>query len=315
MPFWTLIAMTFRELRERRLFWLNLVLSLIVVLALASISFDTQGVNFMFGRLHVDNPNFASTSPYFHGMIITIVSELLIGLYIGFVGTIIGLISTAGIFPAFIEKGAVDLVLARPMERWKIFLAKYFGGLGFMLIQSTVFILLTYIVIGVRWQIWLPRYLLGIPLLVLLFSYLYSLSVLFGLWTRSAMASLFLTLVCWFIVIIPAQKTYEIFHSTPQFKDFTRVRQFTSLANTIVPKTSYIPTLLQQAIGETEQIDLINQKLLNQNPQLSPADQQYMLDFAHQMLHRPWYGVIGSSLLFELVILLLAGWRFQRYDF
>ena len=78
---------------------------------------------------------------------------MLIAHYIGWIGTILGLISTAGIFPTLIERGHIDWFVARPLSRWKLFFGKFVGSLFFMTVQATFFVLLTFLIVGFRWHV------------------------------------------------------------------------------------------------------------------------------------------------------------------
>ena len=51
------------------------------------------------------------------------------------------------------------------------------------------------------------------------------------------------------------------------------------------------------------------------NPMLSSAQIDAMMEYEYNKIRTPWYYPIGSSLLFEAVVLLLAGRCFVRQDF
>lgn len=314
MQVWALIAESMRETVEKKIFWVNLLLSSAVIAALASISFNDRGVELLFGWRTFELTEFSTSNPFFRSLISLVLSGVFVDYYVGWLACILGLISTAGIFPTMIQKGNIDSILARPLSRWKIFFAKYVGGLFFMLVQATFFIVLLFVVVGVRWKVWFPGLLWSIPLLVLLFSYLYCVCVAFGLWTRSGMASLFLTLVVWSIPFTGVQVGYEMSHSMLWMKDFPKIKQATEILQWVVPSTTGIVRIVQGAMDDTDPAEMAKFEF-NQGVFLSKAELDYMLEFERKMLARPWYYWVGPSLLFEGVVLLVTGWRFSRKDF
>jgi hypothetical protein len=112
----------------------------------------------------------------------------------------LALVSTAGIFPEFVTAGSIDLYLSKPIGRTRLFLTRYVGGLMFVALQVTAFCVASFVVIGMRGGAWEPAIFLAVPLVVLVFSYLFAVCVLLGLLTRSTVAALLLTLLFWFIL-------------------------------------------------------------------------------------------------------------------
>ena len=212
------------------------------------------------------------------------------------------------------EAGSIDTIVARPLSRWKIFFAKYVGSLFFMLVQAAFFVVLLFLAVGLRWKAWFPGLLWSIPLLVLLFSYLYCICVAFGLWTRNGMASLLLTLAVWLIPITAIQAGYETTHSLLQMKDWHMVRATTATLRWVVPNTTGIPRMVQKAMDDTDPMEMIEIEAGWDVP-MSKEELEYMFEFERQMIAKPWYYWVGPSVLFEAAVLTLAGWRFSRKDF
>jgi ABC-type transport system involved in multi-copper enzyme maturation permease subunit len=113
---------------------------------------------------------------------------------------ILALVSTAGIFPDFLSGGSVDLFISKPISRLRLFLTKYFTGMLYAFLQVTIFAIVAFIVFGTRGHMWEPRLFLAIPIVLCLFSYLYAISVLLGVLTRSTVATLLLTVLIWGII-------------------------------------------------------------------------------------------------------------------
>ena len=189
----------YRGLRARKMFWVVLFLSMFVVIVFACIGVNNNGFTLLVWDLHF-GPT-VSELPAAR-LYKTMFVELGIGFWLAWIATILALISTAGIFPSFIAKGAIDLVVSRPISRLRLFLTQYVAGLLFVTLQITIFCVASFLVIGLRGGVWEPGLFLAVPLVMCFFSYLFSVCVLLGLLTRSTVAALLLTLLFWFLVFI-----------------------------------------------------------------------------------------------------------------
>lgn len=178
----------YRELNSRMLFWVTLALSAVVVGAFALLGADPRGLNI--AAFHIDTPD----GLVWYNLMF---QKIVIGAWLTWLATVLALISTAGIFPDFISGGSVDLYLAKPISRPRLFLTKYFAGLLFVALQVLVVAAGSFLVLGLRAHEWKPRMLLAVPIVVCFFSYLFGICVLLGVKTRSTIAALLLTLLCW----------------------------------------------------------------------------------------------------------------------
>lgn len=198
MIFLAMLKDAYRQLNSKRLFWVILALSGVVVLGYGSIGFNDAGMSVFFGLIKVDNPMFARDS--FGAVLLYrgIFAQFILGLWLAWIATILALVSTAGVFPDFLADGAIDIVLSKPISRVKLFIFKYLSSLLFVILQVSVFCVGIFLCLGIRLGDWEPRIFLAIPLLTVFFSYLYSITTLVGVWTRSAMAALLITMLVWF---------------------------------------------------------------------------------------------------------------------
>ncbi len=183
-----LIVDAYRELRAKRLFWITLILSGVFIGVFGLIGYNDNGLTL--AGYQFDFPG----SERFYKPIFR---SLVIGFWLTWAAMILALISTAGIFPDLLSGGSIDLYLSRPISRWRLFLTKYFCGLIFVALQVTVVSAGSFIVMGLRGHHWMPSLFLAIPLVVLLFSYVFSLCVLLGVWTRSTVTALLLAVLGW----------------------------------------------------------------------------------------------------------------------
>src|SRR5437588_606804 len=80
------------------------------------------------------------------------------------------LVWTAGFVPTFLEPSAASVLLAKPAARWQLLLGKYLGVLTFVGSQVLLFVVLTWLALGVRTRVWDMTYWWCIPLLLLQFA-------------------------------------------------------------------------------------------------------------------------------------------------
>jgi ABC-type transport system involved in multi-copper enzyme maturation permease subunit len=195
---WAIFLEAYRNLNSKKLFWLVLSLSVLVVVAVACIGINEKGLKAAFWQIDNDVVNTKQMPPdQFYKMIFVQVG---IGIWLSWLATILAVISTAGIFPDLLTSGSIDLFVSKPISRLRLFITEYAAGLLFVALQVTIFSAACFLVIGLRGGVWEPGLFLAVPIMVCFFSYLFSVSSLLGVVTRSTVAALLLTLLFWFFV-------------------------------------------------------------------------------------------------------------------
>ncbi|MEM1423696.1 MAG: hypothetical protein AAGH64_06805 [Planctomycetota bacterium] len=191
----------FRELHARKLFWITMALSLIVVVVFALLGVDpNRGITFAWFVIP-GFEEFAKVVPpdlFYRFWMITVG----VNVWLSWVATIIALISTAGIVPAMVTSGAIDTMLSKPIGRVRLFLTKYLTGLLFTLAQVSIFVAGCVLVIGLRTGDWEWGLLLSIPIVTLFFSYLFAVSALVGLLSKSPLTAVLVTALIWFLIFV-----------------------------------------------------------------------------------------------------------------
>lgn len=191
----------YRELNAKKMFWITLIISGVVVAAFATVGINSNGVTFLW----YETPRVFGFSlntnliprPMFYKWLFT---GLGVDYWLNWFGIILALVSTASIIPDFISGGSVDLYLSKPISRLRLFLTKYLSGLLFVALQVLFFAFACFIVIGIRAGSWDLRIFLAVPVTVLVFSYLFSVCTLLAMLTHSTVASLLLTILFWLMV-------------------------------------------------------------------------------------------------------------------
>ena len=187
----------YRELNSKRMFWIVLILSALVVLVFLAAGIDAQG-NLTLLWMRTPIPILMEPGEFYKLMFVTFGIEI----WLSLAATILAIISTASLFPDFISGGSIDLYLSKPIGRLRLFLTKYASGILFVALQVTIFCVASFLVIGIRGGAWEPRILLGIPIVVCFFSYLFAVSTLFGVLTRSTVGAVLLTVLVWFLIFV-----------------------------------------------------------------------------------------------------------------
>ncbi len=191
-----LLLDSYRELNAKRLFWIVLALSGLVVLVFAAVGLRADTITFLWFDTPIKSGmlNYLDPAKMYELMF----TAFGVNVWLSWIATILALVSTGGIFPDFMAGGSIDLYLAKPISRLRLFLTKYFGGMLFVTLQVGIFSSLSFLVLGLRGHAWEPKVFLAIPLVLAVFSYLFSVCVLLGVTTRSTVASVMLTLLFWF---------------------------------------------------------------------------------------------------------------------
>lgn len=224
---WAIFVDAYRELNSKKLFWISLTISLVVVITLAlptqtERGFSIFGAKLETGPFQLLGSNAISASAFYK----FIYSWFGINLWLGWGATILALITTASMIPDLVSSGSIELTLAKPIRRLRLFLTKYAAGLVFVGLQAAVFAIGAILVIGLRSGVWDVRPLLIIPIMVLFFSFLHCISVLTGLLTRSTLMSLLAVLIMWmFFWALASVETVFLGQVTGTEREVTRITE------------------------------------------------------------------------------------------
>ena len=195
--FKALLIDSYRQLSAAKLFWLTLGLSGLIVILYGSIGFNDQGVTVLYGIFDVESEFITAGSPWARGLYMGIYSTFLVTIWLAWVATILALISTCSIFPDFVSEGSIELSLSKPITRLRLFFMKYLVSMLFVMLQGSIFCLGVFLCVGLRLGEWNWMIFVAIPIVTLFYSYLFAVTVLVGMLTKSGIASLLVTGVFW----------------------------------------------------------------------------------------------------------------------
>lgn len=323
--FVTILVDSVRLLRARALFWVSLGISAFVALLYLSIGFDENGMSLLFGAFDLEIPLLAKGSAGAELLYLGIFRNFIVSWWLTWIAIVIALVSCAPIFPEFMLEGSAGVALSKPVSRPKLFACKFVGALLFIAVQALLFAVIVFI--AIRWRVgtWNPSVFWSVPVVVLVFSYLFSVLVLLGVKTRSVMASVLLTLVLWFFCFI-AQSGEAVIHAAAQGNSITggrlseeerarweKVHQWARLPYLMLPKPGETTGLLDRWIvlkggGKLGESTF---DAMKKGGRIEGLDEEMKEDLER---HSPAW-IIGSSLAFEAVVLGLACLMFSRRDF
>jgi ABC-type transport system involved in multi-copper enzyme maturation permease subunit len=251
-------------------------------------------MNILFGAMTIDIRDVSI------GDVVFMMQNTLAGLIAGWMGIIIAIIATAAFIPNMVQKGTVDLLLARPMPRWRIFLYRYFGGLTYVVIASGYLIVGSWLVIALRSGIWSAGYLWSWPLLVFFFAALYAVSALIGLMTRSAIAAILISAVTWLVLSIIGSVHLFLHSPMAEIEPDHTVVKIVDAAHTVLPRLKDVDqaTLLLQLKGNG----------------ITPERFTHM----HQGAEYPtveWVPLFGVTGAWMAALLAFGCWIFTRRDY
>ncbi|MCW5964119.1 MAG: ABC transporter permease [Bryobacterales bacterium] len=126
------------------------------------------------------------------------------------VSTFIGVFVCAGLSAAIFEAGRAELLLARPLPRGLILLARYTGSVLMVALNVLLLIGGSYLILGAKSGFWNLAFLWAIPITCFLFSVLMALVLLVAVVAENAAVAMIVTFVAMVFSPILAQNDLAI---------------------------------------------------------------------------------------------------------
>ena len=133
---------------------------------------------------------------------------------------LICIVTAASFIPSMVSKGNIDLILSKPLSRFKILFSKYTGGVLFIFISFTFLIGLVWLVLSAKFGVWNFKFLITIVSWTISFAIIYSFVLFIGLITESAVVSILAGIfLCIFSMILSIKEAIFTFvtNGTSQF--------------------------------------------------------------------------------------------------
>jgi ABC-type transport system involved in multi-copper enzyme maturation permease subunit len=210
--------------------------------------------------------------------------QAVLAMFIGTFGLFLALMATSTLFSTMLQKGSIDLLLCRPIPRWRVITLRFLGGASIMAFNAAYLFLGVWIVLGWKSEVWNQGFPLGGVLAVFAFTVLFSVVMLVSVTTESAPAGLLVAFMM--LVFSPILAAHE--QITPAFSSELYRRVFRSLY-WVVPKTAETVGAMRRLIEETP------------------------LEMFRKPLQLEW--VLGTSALFALVCYVATMIYFMRKDY
>ncbi|MCY3021833.1 MAG: ABC transporter permease [Planctomycetota bacterium] len=219
-------------------------------------------------------------------------------IFAGGVGIFVAILVCSGFVPSMLQKGTLDLVLARPIGRGRLLLYKYIGGLWFVFILSAVLIAGCWLAITLRTGYANPWFLVTVVTITATFAVIHSVAVLVGVLSRSGTLAAMLAIFVWGTsATLLAIRNWLRDMYAGQMAPAWLMNTLDALY-AIAPKTSDLAAL---------NVSFLSRSHL--------SEQAFQRAFAGRLPKIDWAWSLSTTALFTLAMLALAMWCFRRKDY
>ena len=97
-----------------------------------------------------------------------------LAMLIATIGLLLALFATSTLFPQMVQKGSIELLLCRPVPRWRIISARFLGGAAIMAFNAAYLFIGVWLVLGLKSGIWTRGFPLSTFLVIFAFVVLFS---------------------------------------------------------------------------------------------------------------------------------------------
>ncbi len=172
---------TFLEVKDRKIFYLYWVVTIVMVLVFALMPSMQIGGQEIF---HQGGGNDSSGGLLDSPMLANIIAHF----FDGFLGFMIFLMvfGSAGLVPSFLGKGRVELVLAKPIDRYRLMAMKFLAVYIVMAAVLAMATTLIWLTLSLRLGTADAHFFLGLALALIQFLLVYAIVFALGIFTNSA---------------------------------------------------------------------------------------------------------------------------------
>ena len=326
-----------RMLRASNLFWVSIWISTLVALVYASIGFTDTGISAGFGLWDIPMPILRKGTREAEVFYLLMFTDVIVRFWLGWFSLVLALISTSSIFPQFLQTGSIEIALSKPVSRTRLFLLKYLGGLLFVALQTALFCLVAFIAMGLRVNEWNLTIFWAVLVITFSFSLIYCVGVIIGVTTRSTVFALLGALMFWLLTLV-AQWTedfmYKVAYLMPEVGMGVDLKsgQISEADNNsgsgmkkayeaikpvvaVLPKTRECTVGLKRLIRFKERNSMLTGMDMGSVLMAGEADPAIRKAMEKYEMRHSWFSIIGSSLVFEVLVLGWAVWIFSRRDY
>ena len=240
-PLYGLFLLTARELWAKKIvLGLFVVSSLVLVAITFALNLDVvegslEGLRLFGEQSSPDGP--PQKSPQLSLTRVVVAVEAIVAGAAYWIGILLSLFASAGLFSDLQAPGRVELLLAKPIGRLRVLFGHVLGVLA--AIASLVVYLMggTWLIMSLKSGVWNPRFLLSIVIVIGMFGVMYAAILLMSVWTRSTALSLIVAYGLIFVSLVMAGSAqiapmlgpvgepvfWGLYHVLPNFAEVTEV--------------------------------------------------------------------------------------------
>jgi hypothetical protein len=240
------------------------------------------------------------------GVQVYVFQQMLVNNMGAWVAVLVSVFVTAFFVPNMLQKGTLDLLLVKPIQRWRLLVYKYLGGLTFIFLNGCLAVVGVWFVLGLRSGIWCHHLLLLVPVLTFFFAILYAVSTLVGVLTRSPITAILITSLVWALLYGVGQ-AHHYFHEQEPAPGLATAGAATSREQTAVAVIDACHFILPR----TTDLDALTSDLRERDliPELGGEERVRLGPRVH------WGESLTVSGAFIAVLLGLACVRFSLKDY
>lgn len=197
-----LVLDAYYQVVDNTIFRLLLVLEALIISCFFLVSFGKEQVSILFGAWNFSYADmFAARGMHYssnadvQGIAVQAVQQVVVETLSGSLGMIVCLCATSFFMPRLLEKGAADIVFAKPVSRLALMLSRYVSGLFFVGILAVLGVGGVWLGLAVSSGYNDPGVLWGALTLLYLFAILHAVSILIGVLTRSTVAAMLVSIL------------------------------------------------------------------------------------------------------------------------
>jgi ABC-2 type transport system permease protein len=143
-------------------------------------------------------------------IIVGIETVVAAGLFTG--GLFMSLFATSNLIPSMLEEGNIDLLISKPVSRFKILMGRFLGSVAIVGYNIFYLVIFTWLIMSIKTGIWHVGFLLSGIMILLTFAILYSIMTFLGIVIRSSAFSLMITYLILFFspLLIQRDEIYAL---------------------------------------------------------------------------------------------------------
>jgi ABC-type transport system involved in multi-copper enzyme maturation permease subunit len=241
-PLYGLLLLTFRELWAKKIvLGLFLISSLVLLVVTFALNLDVvegslEGIR-LFGQNAAPSGEGAEaqTQMTLNRIVVTVESVVAGAAY--WIGILLSLFASAGLFSDVQAPGRVELLLSKPVSRTQVIVGHVIGVWAAIALLTIYLMGGTWLVMSIKSGVWNPRFLLSIGIVIGMFGVMYAAVMLMGVWTESTALALIVAYGLIFISMVLAGAGeiasvlgpvgrpvfWGLYHALPNFTEVTTI--------------------------------------------------------------------------------------------